>query len=166
LNEYNINDGGKIMRNPILKNILFFSATILCILLVHAIPVSAEQNHWVLVYQGKDETKTYMDMNKLISEKNNVKFWTKTIYNINNSTFKEHVEKLRGIGQRDDLKEVVFFKEINCNENVLRVLTTIFYDIKGEVIIRIENNDPQWETIPPNSIGDFQKKLICTHVNQ
>jgi hypothetical protein len=154
------------MQNSILKKYLFVIANIFLIFLIHIIPVSAGQNNWSLIKQEKDGSKIYMDMDNLIYKNNTVKLWMKTIYTINNPIFKKHQESLREMGKQDDLKEVVFIEEINCNENVFRVLTSIFYNASGETIIRLEHDNPTWDTIPPGNIADFQKKLLCTHFNQ
>lgn len=53
-------------------------------------------------------------------------------------------------------------EEYDCNQEKRRVLSSIEYDVDGKVIGNYDFQNPEWKSIPPESVGEEMLKKFCT----
>ena len=128
------------------------------------------------IQDGRDEksssdwVKVETDMNgDVISYKieqrieNTVQLWGERIFS--DEGRKEFIRTMRdyGFSTKGLAKSghIMSLYEINCHMKTGRLLSIVIYDTGGKIIYADSFVDPQWEYIPPDSVGDKYQKKVC-----
>lgn len=146
------NERGFCLRSSKMKkNVLFIAI----VLFLFVIPINGH-SEWSEFLQQKDGIILYVDKNSVkYGDNGNFRIWVKEF--LTDTEVEKYGKEYPGL--KKDSHVVILF-EIDCRNDMFRVLSTIFYNIDGNSV-GSSNVSGDWLHIVPGSVSQLLQKFYC-----
>lgn len=121
----------------------------------------------VVFYKDKDGIVNYYDKDSVKRKSELVKVWTQIGFNKKNKGWKSWVglcvnkSKLNSNHDCNRLYLVKSLRELNCKEDMIRIVSIVIYDEDGKSLDSYDNSSSEFYSIVPTSIDDGLKNSVC-----
>lgn len=112
----------------------------------------------------------YYNKTNMTKSSNIISVWT--YYVVTDDDRKESIEKKKKDNNPDkslkyqSYEHDVDLTEIDCKKKLVRTKEVINYDDKGNILDRITDDNPKWESIIPGSVGEGLYRELCVTQNK
>ena len=112
----------------------------------------------------------YYNKTNMTKSSNIISVWT--YYVVTDYNRKESIEKKKKDNNPDtslkyqSYEHAVSLIEINCKKKLVRIKEEINYDDKGNILDMITDDNPKWESIIPESVGEGLYRELCVTQNK
>ena len=112
----------------------------------------------------------YYNKTNMTKSSNIISVWT--YYVVTDDDRKESIEKKKKDNNPDtslkyqSYEHAVSLIEINCKKKLVRIKEEINYDDKGNILDMITDDNPKWESIIPESVGEGLYRELCVTQNK
>jgi hypothetical protein len=107
--------------------------------------LAENKGDWVIATTDKGTTYFYNPRKMLCDDKGILKVWVKAV--------------------KQDLKEAGNYSisryDLKCEVNQVRILSQTEYNGKGEVTSDFTSDDPKWQDVVPDSVGEGILETVC-----
>ncbi|GEM_PF-552702 len=112
----------------------------------------------------------YYNKTNITKSSNIVSVWT--YYVVTDDDRKEFIEKKKEDNNPDkslkyqSYEHDVSLTEVDCKKKLVRTKEKIDYDDKGNILDRITDDNPKWESIIPGTVGEGLYRELCVTQNK
>ena len=107
--------------------------------------LAENKGEWVIATTDKETTYFYNPRKLLCDDKGILKVWIKAV--------------------KQDSKEAGNYSisryDLKCETNQIRILSQTAYDSAGEVTSDFTSDDPKWQDVVPDSVGEGILETVC-----
>ena len=114
---------------------------------------------WKYFEKSSDGDLWFYDTQSISREQDTIRVWVKFV--LSDKTKKEYINNFP---KTPGMKNTNYTKdrwEINCSKNIKRVLSSVWCDTEGNIIMNKDYTNYPFSQVIPDSIGATLVKIIC-----
>ena len=114
---------------------------------------------WKFFNSDADDNLWFYDAQGISHEQDTVRVWVKFV--LSDKTKKEYIKNFPKTPGMEKISHTKDRWEINCSKNIKRVLSTVWCDTEGNIIMEKDYPNYPFSEVIPDSIGAFLVESVC-----
>src|SRR4030042_187033 len=114
---------------------------------------------WKYFDKDADDNLWFYDTQSISREQDTVRVWVKFV--LSDKTKKEYIKNFPKTPGMENTSHTKDRWEINCSKNIKRVLSSVWCDTEGNIIMDKDYPDYPFSEVIPESIGAGLVEIIC-----